>query len=93
MPFDMNKIKIGVSGLTHQIYLYRMGKDPKFCLYKRDAESEVFATVIEYMLGKDMNTIGAKVGQTMRYGDKSFRVIVERISNEEFEHDTQKDTQ
>lgn len=81
---DMDKFKIGVSGLTHQIYLYRMGKDPQFALDKRVIESEVFAAVIEYLLEGKLDDIGLKKGQSMRFGDKYFRVIAEAITEEAF---------
>ena len=85
MAIDMNKIKVGVSGLTNEIYLYRMGKDKIMSLDKREASSEVYATIIEHMLMFDMNTPKIKKAQSMRYGDKCFRVTVETITIEEFE--------
>jgi len=81
---DMNKYKIGVSGLTKEIYLYRMGKDKNWSLDKRKIESEVFAAIIEYLLGENINTPSAGASQSMRFGDKYFRVTATVITEDEF---------
>jgi len=89
--FDMNRIKVGVSGMTNTIYLYRMGKDPNVCLDKREADSGVFAAVIEYMLFQQLDNPKAKASQTMKYSDRCFRVMVERISIEDFKSERKGD--
>ncbi|MBD3261261.1 MAG: hypothetical protein GF334_06185 [Candidatus Altiarchaeales archaeon] len=47
---DLNKIRLGHSILTNKIYMYRYGKDERHALDKRDAEKDLFVTLVDYMM-------------------------------------------
>lgn len=47
---DLNKIKLGFSPLSDEIYLYRHGEDETVALDKRLAERDVLAVITEYMM-------------------------------------------
>ena len=47
---SLDNIKLGHSTLTDSIFLYRHGKDQGLALEKREAESDVFCVLVEYMM-------------------------------------------
>ena len=47
---SLEKIKVGHSPLTNNIYMYRHGKNPRIALEKRIATSEVLGVVIEHVM-------------------------------------------
>ncbi len=49
---DLNKIKLGYSPLSDRIMLYRHGKNDNHALDKREAEQDVMAVIVEYMMYK-----------------------------------------
>ena len=52
----LQNIKIGVSPITNDIYLYRHGKDPSIALDKRDLEPvEIYSILIEQLNYADTN--------------------------------------
>jgi len=69
---DLEKVKLGHSPLTNNIYLYRYGKDPNVALDKRDAESDVMSVLVQYMM------YNAPEGseKTIYIGDKKYNVMV-----------------
>lgn len=47
---DLNKISIGFSPLTGELYLYRYGRDPNVALEKREAHLDVIWAAIQYLM-------------------------------------------
>jgi len=47
---DLHKIKLSHSPLTDSIFLFRHGVNERVALDKRNAEADVFAVLIEYMM-------------------------------------------
>jgi len=47
---DLNRVRLGHSGLTDKIYLYRHGKDPHLALDRREAEADVMTVLIDHMM-------------------------------------------
>lgn len=71
----VDKIRLGFSNLTRgdgKIYLYRHGKDKNLALEKREAEKDVFAVLIEYM----MDNAPKGASKTVTFGDKTFVITV-----------------
>jgi hypothetical protein len=75
---DLNKIKLGYSALSKEIMLFRHGKDKDMALDKRVATKDVHAAIIEYMLDGDIDATKG-VEQVVRFGDRRFRIVVERM--------------
>lgn len=69
----LNKISIGASPLTGSIYLFRHGKDKNVALEHRDAEAELFATLIQHMQHEMKDGPIAKV---VCFGDKCFDIRI-----------------
>lgn len=76
---DLSKIKIGHSLLTNSLYIYRHGKDPQLALDKREAQPDVMAAVVEYMMH------GAPKGasQIVHFGEKHFEITVKPVTSDE----------
>ena len=72
---NLDKIKLGHSGLTDTIYLYRHGKDPVMALDKREADGDVMSVFVQKMM------YGAPKGATMnlKLGDEYFVVSCKPI--------------
>ncbi len=68
---DLSKIKLGHSGLTDSVYLYRHGKDPQNILDKRKIDDEMMAAFIDKMMHGAPN--GAEM--VVRLGDLKYKVI------------------
>lgn len=66
--------RIGYSGLTKTIYLYRHGKDETLALSKREAEPEVMAAVVERVLDEGGS-------MTIQFGERAFTIDVRERSN------------
>jgi len=69
---ELNKIKLGHSPLTDTIFLYRHGKDPALALDKREAEADVMAVLVAYMMHG--TTKGSQ--KVITLGDKQYTVRV-----------------
>ena len=69
---DLDKVKLGHSPLTDTIFLYRHGKDPALALDKREAEADVMAVLVAYMMH------GAPNGsvKVIALGDKQYTIRV-----------------
>ena len=74
----LDKIKIGVSPLTGEIYIYRHGKKEHVALEKRSAEADVMGAFITYMLR------GMPKGATkdVTFDRKSYRLTCKPIDKE-----------
>lgn len=72
MTCDLSKIKLGYSPLSKQVYLYRHGKDSRLALDKRDAQADVMAAVVEYM----MDDAPKRASQVVMFGKKRFEITV-----------------
>jgi len=75
MSCDLKNIKLGVSSLSNEIYLYRHGKDSKVALDRRPALLDVMGAVIEYMLQDAPK--GAQ--QEFTFGERTFEITVKPI--------------
>jgi len=73
---DLKKIKIGFSPLSRQLFIYRHGKNEQVALDKREAQQDVIAALIEYML--DDAPKGAS--QVFHFSDKSYEVTVKPVA-------------
>jgi len=74
----VDKIRLGFSNLTGgdgKIYLYRHGKDKALALEKRDAEQDVFAVLIEFMMDDAPKGSIKKI----QFGDKAYEITVKPI--------------
>ena len=65
------------SKLSDKIYLYRQGKNPHIVLEKREAEADVMAVLIDYMMH------GAPNGsdKVIIIGNKKYKVAVTPITD------------
>jgi hypothetical protein len=72
---DLNKVKLGYSGLTQSIYLYRHGKKVHEALDNRNADKDVMAVITDKMMDN------AKNGSSLdyRFGEQWYRLTVEKI--------------
>ena len=77
----LDKIKIGYSPLSGELYLYRHGKDKRLALSKRPCEHDVMAALVEMMM--DDAPKGLK--KCVRFGDKCFDISVIPITTAEYE--------
>jgi hypothetical protein len=75
---DLNKIKLGYSPLSENIYLFRHGKKEHEALDKRDAEKDVLAVITEKMMHN------ARKGSSMdyRFGDQLYNITIKKVENE-----------
>jgi len=69
---NLNKIKLGYSPLSDNIYLYRHGKDQNLALDKREAEADVMAVIVEHM----MQDAPQGSEKTVQFGDKKYKIKV-----------------
>lgn len=69
-PDSVYRHRIGYSGLSNTIYLYRHGKDEALALSKREAEPEVMAAVVERVLDEGG-------GMTVQFGGRAFTIDVQ----------------
>lgn len=72
---DLTKIKIGFSPLSNNLFIYRHGKDSQLALDKRDAQADVMAAVVEYM----MHDAPKGAEQTVSFGKKRYKIRVEPV--------------
>jgi hypothetical protein len=74
---DLTKIKLGYSGLTDKMFLYRHGVNVSQVLDKRDAEADVFSVLITKLMN------GTPKGSTMKVtlGDQNYEVTVKPVGN------------
>jgi len=72
---NLNNIKLAMSPLTKQIMMYRHGKDANTALDKREAERDVMAVLVEYMMD------GAPKGaiKRVRFGSQWYEITVKPI--------------
>lgn len=82
MPsIDLTRIKLGVSPLTGQIYLFREGKEKGVALDTRPAEKDLFSALVQFMC------IDSAQGSSklVSWGeDHCYRVVVQKIPAEEY---------
>lgn len=76
MATDLSKIKIGHSPLTNSLYIYRHGKDPTLALDKREAQQDVIAAVVGYM----MHDAPKGASQVFHFSDKSYEITVKPLA-------------
>lgn len=76
---NLNNIKLAVSPLDKKIMMYRHGKDVNRALDKREAERDVMAVLIEYML--DDMPKGAK--KQVKFGTQWYEITVKPIESED----------
>jgi len=78
MSNKLDKIKLGYSPLSEEIFLYRHGKVENEALDKRLAESDVMKVITLKMMD------GADKGASIDYhfGEQWYRLTVEKIENE-----------
>jgi len=69
---DLEKVKLGYSPLSDSIYLYRHGKDSNLALEKREAEKDVMAVLVEYM----MHNAPKGSEKIVQFGEKKFNVRI-----------------
>lgn len=72
MSLDLSKIKIGFSPLSGELFIYRHGKDQHLALDKREAQKDVIAGVIEFM----MHDAPKGASQVFHFGPKSYEITV-----------------
>ena len=72
---DLEKIKIGVSSLTGQLYIYRHGVNESKTLDKRHANQDVIVAFIQYM----MHDAPEGAIQEFEVDDQCYRITVEPI--------------
>lgn len=77
----LEKIKIGYSPLSRELYLYRHGKDKRLALSKRPCEHDVMAGIVEMMM--DDAPKGSK--KCVCFGDQCFEISVIPIPLEKYE--------
>lgn len=71
----LEKIKIGVSGLSNKIQLYRMGKDPRDALETKDITTDAVAAVVEHLIAKPGMMAALEATHT-KYGASRFVVTL-----------------
>lgn len=77
MAIDLSTIKIGFSSLSCELFIYRHGKDSQLALDKREAQADVMAAVVEYM----MHDSPEGASQIVRFGEKAFEIQVKPVEN------------
>lgn len=80
---DLSKIKLGHSPLTDSIYIYRHGKDKSVALDKREAEKDVMAVVVQYMMHNTPRGATKKV----RLGAQWYEIAVRPVEHQETQND------
>ena len=82
MPsIDLTRIKLGVSPITGQIYLFREGKEKGVALDTRPAEKDLFSALVQFMC---LNSAQGS-SKLVSWGDEHcYRVVVQKIPAEEY---------
>lgn len=81
----LNKIKLGFSPLTQNIYIFRHGKDEGLALDKREAEHDVMRVLVDMMM-YDAPKGASKIIYFEKDGKReSFEVIVRPVKDSQKE--------
>jgi len=72
---NLNNIKLAISPLTKKIMLYRHGKNAHIALDKREAERDVMAVLVEYMMDGMPNGAVKRV----RFGTQWYEITVNPV--------------
>ena len=81
MAIDLTKIKLGYSGLTDSIYLFRHGKKNNEALDKRDAERDVMEVITVKMMD---GCTGKGSSIEYRFGEQWYKMTVEKIEKKNY---------
>lgn len=67
----VDKIRVGYSPLSEQLFIYRYGKDREVALEKREATGEIMAVIIQY--------IGINQILPFSFGDDRYEITVKQM--------------
>ena len=67
----IEKVRVGYSPLSQQLFLYRHGKDREVALEKREATGEIMAVMVTY--------IGINTVLPFSFGDERYEMTVKKV--------------
>ncbi len=75
--FSIENIRVGLSPLSNELFIYRHGKDPRLALEKRSATPEIMSTVMDYFF-HDVEDDVPGIEQTFEINGDLFQVTIIR---------------